>query len=132
MARKNDVLFADFVSVRHPFERVRVFSCVRGESMTHQSHKNQCDVNAIVKRFDRTGELPPPTRPPQYADVSELQGDLTERINLSREVLDTAGRALDEKRQAEKEAKRQAQIDLEDEVKRLRELERTVKENREA
>lgn len=115
------------VIVRHPMERNRYRTPVVGESMTHQSHKDLCDVNAIVKRFDRTGELPPATREAQYADVSSLQGDLTERIAMSREVLDTAGRHVDEKCKADQAKKRQQQVDLEEEVDRLRKLEASLK-----
>lgn len=116
-----------FPLVRHPFERARVLSSVCGVSMTHQSHKDLCDINKIVKRFERTGELPPPTREAQYADVSGLQGDLTDRINMSREILDVAGQHLDKKQKAAAAAAKQKQIDLEEEVTRLRQLEAEVK-----
>lgn len=51
--------------------------------MTHQSHADSCDINKIIKQYDRTGVLPPAAHPPQYGDVSELGGDLTEQINKS-------------------------------------------------
>jgi hypothetical protein len=116
--------------VRHPSSRVRVYTRVRGKSRTHQSHKESVDINNIVRRFDHTGELPPANRPPQYADVTHLQGDLTDRINFSRETLDVAGRSaedLDAKRKAESEKKH---VDLVAEVERLRKIADKVKENR--
>lgn len=107
-------------TVRHPFERVRTPTIILGESMTHQSHAESCDINNIIRRFDRTGVLPPGTRPAQYADVTALQGDLTERINTSREILDTAGRALEQKQEEVKKKKQEQQVELESEIARLK------------
>lgn len=77
-------------AVRPSWCRVRVQSVPEGESMTQQSHADSVDVNRIIERFDRTGVLPMATREPMYADVTDLQVDLTEAINRSREVLNTA------------------------------------------
>lgn len=66
--------------VRPPWCRVaeRV-SFVGHPSMTQQSHSDQTDVNAIVARFERTGQMPIGNRGQgQYADVTGLQGDLCE------------------------------------------------------
>lgn len=39
-----------------PFEkRPRVGFEVQGETMTKQSHKAECDVNTIMKKFEKTG-----------------------------------------------------------------------------
>lgn len=124
---KPDKKKEDFPVVRHPYSRLRV--TVRSDlaSRTQQSHKDQCDINKILRRFDNTGELPPPTREAQYGDVTGLQGDLTERINTSREVLDQAGRDLSAAQQAQAEEERKRQVDLEEEVERLRQLEASVK-----
>lgn len=54
-------------------------------SRTQQADKDQTDVNAIVARFDRTGQLPINNQKPQYADVTELQRDLTTQIQESRD-----------------------------------------------
>lgn len=105
--------------VRHPFERVRTPTIIHGESMTHQSHADSCDINNIIRKFDRTGVLPPSTRPEQYADVTGLQGDLTERINSSREILDKAGRAVDQKQREVKEKEKSRVAELEAKVKEL-------------
>lgn len=93
----------EIVEVRTPFTRVRTITEITGESMTHQSHASSVDINNIIRRFDNTGVLPPPTGDPVYADVTELQGDLTDRINMSRETLDAAGRQLDEQQRLENE-----------------------------
>lgn len=70
--------------------RLRVIALNDGESMTQQSHFDQTDVNAIVARFDRTGQLPPARQAPVYGDVTGLQGDLTDRINQSRDTISIA------------------------------------------
>lgn len=107
-------------TVRHPFDRVRTPTIILGDSKTHQSHAEACDINHIIRRFDRTGVLSPETRPAQFHDVTALQGDLTERINQSREVLDTAGRALQEHRDKVKQKREEQQIELESEIARLK------------
>lgn len=108
------------IPIRNPYERHRHYTHVYGESRTHQSHAESCDINNIIKRFDNTGELPPATREPQYADVTALQGDLTERINQSRETLDTAGRQLEENQAEQEKLKTQKQLELEQELADLK------------
>lgn len=63
--------------IRHPLSRVRTITPVEGDSMTHQSHADSCDINNIIRQFDRTGILPPARKTPQFADVTHLQKDLT-------------------------------------------------------
>lgn len=73
--------------VRKPWERVRtqisfleeVIDPQTGqsvvqmqESRTLQHEKENCDVNRIIERYDRTGILPMPKRQGVYADVSKL------------------------------------------------------------
>lgn len=70
---------------RHPFSRERVQTQIIGESLTHQSHHDGCDVNQIMARYNRTGEMPD-GRPGQFADVSNLQGDLTTLVEKARET----------------------------------------------
>lgn len=79
-----------------PFARRRTQTEVDPVSMTQESHRDQTDVNAIVARFDRTGQLPPATRQPQYGDVTDLQVDLTEAINRSRHAISTAQEFADQ------------------------------------
>ncbi len=67
--------------VRQPLSRTRSITDMGENPMkTDTSQGNDTDVNRIVARFARTGTLPNNTREPQYGDVTELQGDLTELI----------------------------------------------------
>lgn len=43
-----------------------------GEVGAHQSFKDECDINTIVKRFGLTGELPSNVRMPTYGDFTGL------------------------------------------------------------
>lgn len=45
---------------------------VCGESLTHQSFKDECDINTIVKRFGITGTVPQGVRVPEYKDFDEI------------------------------------------------------------
>lgn len=47
------------------------FSTV-GESRAHQSFKDECDINTILRRFKITGELPSGVRMPTYEDFTEV------------------------------------------------------------
>lgn len=52
-----------------------------GPSLTRQSDASECDVNNIMKRYEKTGMLPPYANPGFFADVSAM-GDF-------RQVVDT-------------------------------------------
>lgn len=44
--------------IRKPYGRSeRLYARLEGESMTQQSHKDACDVNNILKRFQQTGVI---------------------------------------------------------------------------
>lgn len=73
--------------VRHPRKRYRTVTHILGESRTETSHAEATDINFIVNRFARTGQLPPPRKPPSYQDVTGLQGDLTERLSWANQIL---------------------------------------------
>lgn len=77
--------------IRKPWERHRSITSLEGqESKTDFSFGNDTDVNRIVARFARTGQMPEPTREATYADVTALQGDLTdimEKGKLAQEAL---------------------------------------------
>lgn len=75
-------------------------------SVTVDSAGNDTDINTIMSRFERTGILPPPIAEPQYADVVELQGDLTELHAKAHEALEIANRFAETwtQHQAEKQA----------------------------
>lgn len=81
--------------VRRSYERVRYQTEIVGESKTDQSQKMQVDVNHIVRRYDRTGQLPQPKREPQYGDVSDLNAPYGELIESSRSILDTVGKYVE-------------------------------------
>ena len=67
--------------LRHPRHTGNSPTSLEGQQLkTDQSQGNDTDVNKIVARFARTGELPPARGEPQYADVTGLQGDLTELL----------------------------------------------------
>jgi len=84
--------------IRRPLWRERVQTHILDESMTHQSHAESCDINAIIRRYERTGSLPPATKPPQYGDVTAMQGDLTERLVKAEEVINTSREHVKRKR----------------------------------
>nr|QJB20236.1 MAG: internal scaffolding protein [Microvirus sp.] len=72
--------------VRHPNLRVRYEAVITGESQTIQSAAEECDINHIIRRYENTGILPPPTQQPVYADVSMLNDDLTVLIERKNSV----------------------------------------------
>ena len=51
----------------------RVKSLVIGETRTQQQFKKECDINVVVSRFMKTGQLPPPKAQGFYADVSDVE-----------------------------------------------------------
>lgn len=42
-------------NIRKPFTRVRVKTTFTGSSATKQSFKDECDINHIMKRYNKTG-----------------------------------------------------------------------------
>lgn len=73
--------------VRSPWDRHRVPCIVVGESMTEQSHAEACDINFIVSRFARSGHLPPAREEAVYADVTNYQGSLLDRLAWAQAVI---------------------------------------------
>lgn len=70
-----------------PWQRKRVIVNLEGQKLqVDTSMGNDTDVNNIVARFARTGQLPANPNPPQYADVSGLQGDLTEMLQRGKDA----------------------------------------------
>lgn len=78
------------IEVRHPRTRYRTVTIIEGDSRTETSHAEATDINFIVNRFARTGQLPPPRREPFYGDVTGLQGDLTERLEWANQIIGEA------------------------------------------
>ena len=81
--------------MRMPYDRLRVQSKQGGESTTVQDPQNTTDVNEIVKKYHRTGMMPP-GKQGIYADVTGLQGDLTERLIWAKQVQEDAQREIAE------------------------------------
>lgn len=73
--------------VRKPYERVREGISFKGtEQMTVQHLKDETDINNIVKRYHRTGELPQAKREGSYEDVSELNEDYGVLLDKFRDI----------------------------------------------
>lgn len=95
--------------VRHPFQRVRYQTVIEGESMTHQSHAAAADINNIIARFDRTGELPRAKQQGAYGDVTALQGDLTELHSSAVTTIQTANEFVAAKARVKRVVKEEQQ-----------------------
>ena len=68
----NDDRIDDLV-IRKPYgARHRVRSVFSGVSLTKQSFKDSCDVNLIMKRFVKTGQLPQNDSKPFYGDFCSV------------------------------------------------------------
>lgn len=72
---------------RRYWEPLRVITQLDPETKVSQAYHDATDVNKIVARFQRDGYLPPRTTEQQYADVTALQGDLTERWNEAQQTI---------------------------------------------
>jgi len=81
--------------VRRPWEPMRLPMYFSGESRTEQSHAAAVDINNIIRRFARTGELPPALNPAVYEDVTRLQVPLAERIAFAEGTFRSAQGYLD-------------------------------------
>lgn len=89
--------------IRKPWERHRTTHVIEGVSQTDRSFGNDTDINKIVARFSRRGEIPPPEGRPQYGDVTHLQGDLAEMIVNSRNTLEELKKSKQKEERAKKE-----------------------------
>lgn len=70
--------------VRSAFSEIpRVYAPIEGESLTHQSFKEECDINNILRKFAK-GELVPNYREGAYQDNPSL--DLHTALNMAIEV----------------------------------------------
>lgn len=50
--------------------KLKPYGC---KAKTEQSHKQECDINYIMTRYRKTGQLPVREHEPVYADVSNLK-----------------------------------------------------------
>lgn len=71
---------------RYPHQTLRLQYADDSPSLTQNSHHDATDINAIIARYQRTGLFPPNNTHGQYADVTGLQGDLTEMINQAKSI----------------------------------------------
>lgn len=90
-----------FKEHRKWYDRSRVYSKIAGESMTSQSDRDHSDVNYIVSRFQRTGELPKNPRglEPRYEDVTPLQENLTDAYNKAAGITENYHQFLAEQKE---------------------------------
>lgn len=52
-------------------------------SMTRQEFQDECDINTIMEKYEKTGILPSNTRgPPQYVDLSGMPSDYMTALNM--------------------------------------------------
>lgn len=103
------ILDVNTPAFRKPMSRIRVYTEMPGESMTQQAHADSCDINNIIRQYDRTGQLPPNPRnkQPMFADVTALNKDLTVLYSDMQEIgvrIRAAQKALAEKKQEERNA----------------------------
>lgn len=118
------VIPRDFSVVRAPyfrhsvlFQNVDPIGNKPMVSRTHKSHASTCDINNIIRQFDRTGVLPPAAHTAQYADVSALNADLTQLINDEADITERYRLALLELRDRKSaEVAAQAKADFESAV----------------
>lgn len=65
----------------------RVFAKCVGESRTRQEFADECDINVIMKKYQRTGVMPQSTRPPVYVDnwdAPDFQGAMNMLLEADR------------------------------------------------
>lgn len=83
---KAPVASVPLIRARFPFVRVPVLVvCSEAEDRTQQAFKDECDINFLMKRFEKTGILPQGRSvPPQYLDATLF--DFTEAQNRVAQV----------------------------------------------
>ena len=71
------------VSIMNYPKRETGISFDPNDDMTDQSYKNSCDINSIMKQYEKTGLLPQQTSiPAKYGDFSETP-DLIQAFNIA-------------------------------------------------
>lgn len=83
---------------RRPYETER-FSCPQGfdpdEDLTRQEFAEECDVNTIMARYQKTGVMPQGDRQPSYddySDVTDYQSALNKIIEAEEAFFDLPSR----------------------------------------
>lgn len=109
--------------VRHALSRTRhQFEC-KGDSKTHQAHKQACDIREIIRKYDNTGLLPDGRPPGSYVDITVLQKDKAQLIMENRSKLEKAAREIKTAEEQAVAAENDRIAKLEADSKRLAELE---------
>lgn len=86
--------------------RKPVFSDAKGETMTQQQHKDDCDINNILKRYEKTGILPDLIKAdPQYGDFSTVPSyqQALDTVYKAQEQFDALGAKIRERFQNDPE-----------------------------
>ena len=110
--------------IRKPWERHRTEPPRSDHQVVDRSFGNDTDINKIVARFARTGEMPPDPGRGSFEDVTNLQGDLTEMLGKTADARKAISEMQEKYAAAHKER-------LENDAKELEEL-RKYKAEREA
>lgn len=75
--------------VRMPYDRERLSFQTTGESLTHQSMQDECDINQIMLKWQKTGIIEHTnTYEGRYGDFTETPIDYQEALNQVREAED--------------------------------------------
>ena len=98
--------------VRPQWYRERVVTLADGPSKTKQSHAESCDVNAIIRQYDRTGQLPAARVDAMYGDVTALNAYYTDVINESDALIAKAKIDLAQYEAKKAEQEEQRKLDL--------------------
>lgn len=104
----------------------RIKANCSGFSRTQQHHAKECDITRIIQRYTRTGELPPGRSRPAFADVTHLQGDVTERLEHSRSTIETAKRDLAEHRNKLLADKKQKELEQKQKIQQEKERQERI------
>lgn len=65
-------------------ERLEVLADVGGPSLTRQEYAAECDINALMARYEQHGQWPlmPADHVPQYFDFTSMPGSLQDALNM--------------------------------------------------
>lgn len=79
------------IITKRPNGTIRVATQFPDETKTDQSFKDECDVNNIIAKFKKTGQLTHlAKRPGVYADISEITDllDMTNKVKEAQDAFD--------------------------------------------
>lgn len=55
-------------------------------SLARQEFAEECDINVIMSRYERTGQLPVPGYEPRYIDMTGMPGDYQSALEMLRDA----------------------------------------------